>query len=250
MTAELIARGLRKGRRSGRGFVACCVAHDDHNPSLSIIDGDAGSVRVKCFAGCAQKRVIEGLRRLGLWEEPSVRVRRTSRTCVVAEYDYHSSDGSVVFQVCRTEPKGFFQRIPDGRGGWSNRGLRDQDRVLFNLPPVLSNRIIFLVEGERDVLTLAEFGFVGTCEAGGANAPWLPQYTTALQGRGREVILIPDRDKPGYARVKRIARALLGKVDRLVYLELEDGKDLTEWFSRGHSEVELINLLDGGEVSH
>jgi len=68
--------------------------------------------------------------------------------------------------------------------------------------------------------------------------------------RGREVILIPDRDRVGYERVKKIARALLGNVARLVYLELEDGGDVSEWFQRGHSELELIEQLDGEQVSH
>ena len=47
-----------------------------------------------------------------------------------------------------------------------------------------------------------------------------------------------------------IARALLGKVPRLVVLELDGGaKDVTEWFDQGHSEVELIAKLDGEERS-
>jgi hypothetical protein len=50
--------------------------------------------------------------------------------------------------------------------------------------------------------------------------------------------------------VLNIARALLGKVARLVVLELEGGsKDVTEWFSQGHSELELIAQLDSEEVS-
>jgi putative DNA primase/helicase len=105
------------------------------------------------------------------------------------------------------------------------------------------------VEGERDVETLRDYGFVATTNAGGAKAHWAPQFTEAL--RGREVILIPDNDAPGRKRVMNIARALLGKVARLVVLELEGGaKDVTEWFDRGHSELELIALLDGDEVSH
>jgi hypothetical protein len=77
----------------------------------------------------------------------------------------------------------------------------------------------------------------------------LPEFTAALAGR--EVILIPDRDITGYSRVKRIARALLNKVPRLVYLELEgEGiKDVTDWFNAGHSELEFIAQLDDEEVS-
>ena len=112
---------------------------------------------------------------------------------------------------------------------------------------VLEAPIVFVVEGEKDAETLRDYGFVATTNAGGARAPWLPEYTEALGGR--EVILIPDNDTPGRERVVRIARALVGKVARLVILELEDGKDVTEWFQRGHSECELISELDGEEVS-
>jgi hypothetical protein len=49
--------------------------------------------------------------------------------------------------------------------------------------------------------------------------------------------------------VARIARALVGNVARLVILELEGAKDITEWFQRGHSECELIAQLEDSEVS-
>jgi len=79
---------------------------------------------------------------------------------------------------------------------------------------VLQAPIVFVVEGEKDVETLRDYGFVATTNAGGAEAPWLPQFTQAL--RGREVILLPDNDGPGRKRVLNIARALLGKVARLL----------------------------------
>ena len=114
---------------------------------------------------------------------------------------------------------------------------------------MLENPIIFVVEGERDAETLREYGFVVTTNAGGANAPWLPQFTDAL--REREVILIPDNDHAGRQRVLRIARALKGNVLRRIILTLEGPgiKDVSDWFSAGHSEVELIYMLDGEEVS-
>jgi DNA primase len=147
--------------------------------------------------------------------------------------------------VVRTEPKLFFQRRPDGHGGWINRKSRRQ--VLYRLREVLESPIIFVWEGEKDVETLRENGFVATTNAGGADASWLPAYTEAL--RGREVILLPDRDRPGLERVARIARALIGNVARLTILELEGAKDITEWFQRGHSECELIAQLENSEVS-
>jgi len=239
MNAAEIARNLH-GRKQPSGWVAICPAHDDHDPSLSLNDGDDGRVLVKCHAGCSQDAVVGALKAKGLWP-----ARKPQDRVIVETYDYQDETGRLLYQVVRTEPKGFFQRRPDGFGGWTNR--KCQRQVLYRLREVLEAPIVFCVEGERDVETFRGSGFVATTNAGGAEAPWLPQYTEAL--RGREVILIPDNDTPGRKRVARIARALLGNVERLVILELEDGKDVTEWFARGHSEVELIAQLDGEGVS-
>jgi len=68
LTAAYIARRLPKGRKSGAGFIACCPAHKDGNPSLSLRDAN-GRVLVHCFAGCDQRRVIDALRDRELWPE-------------------------------------------------------------------------------------------------------------------------------------------------------------------------------------
>ena len=75
LTADTIGRAL-DGRRSGRGWQACCPAHDDRTPSLSI-DSDEGMVLVRCHAGCDQTSVISALRALGLW--PTSRRRAIQR---------------------------------------------------------------------------------------------------------------------------------------------------------------------------
>jgi 5S rRNA maturation endonuclease (ribonuclease M5) len=191
--------------------------------------------------------VIDKLKTRGLWEaRASMEPQRTKLGPIVATYDYSDEAGELLYQVTRHfPPKDFRQRRPDGRGGWIWK--KHPDQVLYHLPEVLEAAIVFVVEGERDCETLREHGFVATTNAGGAMAPWLPQYTAALAGR--EVILIPDNDVPGRRRVLTIARALLGKAARLIVLELEDGKDVTEWFSRGHSEVEFIAQVEGEAVS-
>jgi DNA primase len=56
MSAEFIAKGLG-GRRSGKSWMACCPAHADGTPSLSICDAPVGKVLVRCFAGCHQLAV-------------------------------------------------------------------------------------------------------------------------------------------------------------------------------------------------
>jgi putative DNA primase/helicase len=44
------------------GWVACCPAHEDRHPSLSIRAGDNGHARLKCFAGCEYPNIIRVLR--------------------------------------------------------------------------------------------------------------------------------------------------------------------------------------------
>jgi hypothetical protein len=48
---ENILSRLRRVRRSGKGWVALCPAHDDHHPSLSLTQNSSRTL-VHCFAGC------------------------------------------------------------------------------------------------------------------------------------------------------------------------------------------------------
>jgi hypothetical protein len=67
LSAEKLAYSLSKGMRlSGNQYKACCPAHDDNNPSLSITH-TSDRVLVHCWAGCSQSEVIETLISLGLW---------------------------------------------------------------------------------------------------------------------------------------------------------------------------------------
>lgn len=56
------------GRWYGRYGAARCPAHDDHDPSLSIRDGDR-SVLVKCHAGCDPQDIVAALRRDRHWRD-------------------------------------------------------------------------------------------------------------------------------------------------------------------------------------
>ena len=71
MTAEQIAHRLEKPKhKAGGGWMACCPAHADSNPSLSIDDGDKG-VLVNCLAGCSQEAVVSALQVIGAWSSSS-----------------------------------------------------------------------------------------------------------------------------------------------------------------------------------
>jgi putative DNA primase/helicase len=235
MSIETLIQAL-EGRRSGSAWMARCPAHDDHNPSLSIRETN-GKILVHCHAGCSQNIVLEVLRERGLWQSA-----RAEEPRVVAAYDYKDQSGALLYQVVRYEPKDFKQRRPDGRGGWVWK--KHPRQVLYRLPELLEAPIVFVVEGEKDAETLRDYGFVATTNAGGANAAWLECYTTTLAGR--EVIIVPDNDQPGWQRAKIIARALLGSAARIRVFDLPaEVKDVSDWFAAGHSECELIAMLEG-----
>ena len=70
-TLSSIATGLKKVRWHGEyKFSACCPAHDDRNPSLSVNDSNE-KILVHCWAGCSQEAVIGALRDLGSWHSAS-----------------------------------------------------------------------------------------------------------------------------------------------------------------------------------
>ena len=56
-----------KPKQAGAGHLACCPAHDDHKPSLSIHPKDDGGALIKCFSnGCDYKDILQSL---NLWTE-------------------------------------------------------------------------------------------------------------------------------------------------------------------------------------
>ena len=58
---EQVLSHLKRVRTSERGWKACCPAHPDRTPSLSIGLGEQGQVLLKCFAGCSLERIVEAL---------------------------------------------------------------------------------------------------------------------------------------------------------------------------------------------
>ncbi len=58
---ENVLAHLKGVRTSLHGWVACCPAHRDREPSLSIGLGDEGQVLLNCFAGCTLDRIVEAM---------------------------------------------------------------------------------------------------------------------------------------------------------------------------------------------
>jgi hypothetical protein len=58
---ELVLAQLPGAKPHGKGWRAHCPAHDDHDPSLDLDEGDDGRALLKCHAGCTQEAIVKAL---------------------------------------------------------------------------------------------------------------------------------------------------------------------------------------------
>jgi hypothetical protein len=279
MTTETVLERLKGVKRTGeKTWMACCPAHADKNPSLSISEGAAGKILVKCFAGCASENVAGalGLKMADLMGEdaekdkPAKKAGSKKRGKIVARYDYKDETGTLIFQVCRMEPKSFCQRVPDPTSteGWawgrSRFGVRE---VIYRLPDVLAaaraGKAIFVVEGEKDVEAAERLGLTATCNPGGAGK-WRGGFGDWFAG-AKSVIVIADNDagpeceKPEYWQGQRHANDVVDSMRqraapipvRALTLPPIGGKackDLSDWVAGGGT-IDLLRaaVRDAGE---
>lgn len=59
MNADKLLNQLAKVKRTGRqSWMACCPAHEDKSPSMTVTEKDDGRVLVHCFAGCSVDEIL------------------------------------------------------------------------------------------------------------------------------------------------------------------------------------------------
>jgi len=197
---------------------------------------------------------------------------------IVATYDYCDEGGALLSQVCRMEPKDFRQRRrplptdpPDKiKGGWvwSVKGVR---QVPYKFPELLevSDRVVLIVEGEKDVDRLWAAGVPATTNLGGAGK-WHDELSEYF--KDYDIVIVPDRDPqkkhpktgellfhpdgrpilPGQDHAQDIARSLYGVAKRVRVLELwhdwpamPDKGDVSDWMVSGGSVEKLYVLING-----
>lgn len=223
-----------KGVKGGNGkWTACCPAHDDKSPSLSVKLGMDERILLKCHAGCDNEAICAaiGLKLSDLFtdkREHDDNLHQTKqRGKIVEVYHYVDELGNPLFEVCRMEPKDFrHRRVVDGAHVW---GRGDARLVLYNLPAVVKAETVWVVEGERDANTLIDLGHVATCNSGGAGK-WIDGYTESL--RGKKIILCGDTDEPGRKHVSLVLESVAGKVDSVTVVTVPGAKDIREYLER------------------
>ena len=225
------------------GYSARCPCHEDRVNSLSLGESDDGKILIKCHAGCSFNAIVEkmGFSTHDLF--PS-----TDKPQPVAYYDYTDEESKLLYQVVRMSNKDFPQRKP-APGGWEWK-LGDTRRVLYRLPKVreqiASGGWVLVAEGEKDVHTLEDMGFIATTNPGGASG-WRKSYSESL--KGGNIAIIPDNDEPGVAHSRKVKAQLEGIANRVRVVrlpELGNKQDVTDWVRKGGTADELRELIGGG----
>ena len=234
-----LLRGVKQAR-DGQ-YLALCPRHHDTKPSLSVKEAD-GKILVQCFAGC---ELADILKPLGLQpKDLFLNSQKTKPEHREIEAIYHYTDANdKPFEVVRTRPKGFYQRRPDGKGGYASN-LKGITPTLYHadeLPEAIAaGKAIYVAEGEKDVDRLRAEGFTATCNPMGAGK-WRDSYRQAL--KGADVVIIPDNDGPGRDHATQVAKSCYGKAVSIRVLELPDGsKDVSEWLDNGGDADHLKQL--------
>jgi hypothetical protein len=141
---------------------------------------------------------------------------------IVATYDYRDEGGNLIFQCVRSKPKDFWQRRPDGKGGWINN-LQGVRRVLYRLPEIISAQSVCVPEGEKDVDNLTKLGFVATTNPLGAGK-WRDEYSETL--REKNVIVfgdVGDEDEAGERHTAKVLESLMGRAKSIKHVVLPNG---------------------------
>lgn len=246
---------LQGVRANGNNWSARCPCRsDDSNPSLSIGQGDDGRVLVTCHRGipCDVERICEsvGLTVSDLMPEKKDKKRKLT---LVATYDYRDALGNLVFQkqrfVDEDGKKTFTQRRMDPETGEWIRNLDGVEKILYNLPMICAARdqgqTIWLVEGEKDVDTLADMGVPATTMPGGAGK-WLDIHTETLAGA--DVVIVADNDEPGKKHAVEVAQKLkdAGCTVSMKISRVKSKADVTDHFEAGGS-LDSLEIFDGAE---
>jgi putative DNA primase/helicase len=234
-----------KKRKNG-SYMALCPAHDDHNPSLSVLEGADGRIVLNCLAGCETEDVLSAI---GLtWPDLFAdNVHAIGKGKIVKVYDYTDANGNVLHQTVRFEPKRFLQRRPDGTGGyvWNLEGV---ETVLYRLPEVreaiTSGRPVFIFEGEKDTDNARKrLGIVATTCPMGADK-WRDSHTKTLAGA--HTVFVADNDEAGRKHVRRAAAQVARVAESVKVLELPglpNKGDLTDWIEAGGTREKLRELV-------
>lgn len=165
---------------------------------------------------------------------------------IIGEYIYTTADGKMHAKVLRTAAHTFPTfHWKDGAwvSGWP------ETAIPYKLPELLAapaDAIVLNCEGEKDCETARRYGFVATCNLGGAGK-WRPELAQYFKGK-QKVCIVEDHDIAGAGHTALILKALAGVVPAIGVLrfpELPEHGDLTMYLDeRGGTKPALLIRIE------
>jgi hypothetical protein len=247
------SRTGKTAKKTGSGHTACCPAHEDENPSLSMSEGTDGRILLKCFAGCPIETICSSLDLTvsDLFDQNLSNQQQPKKFT----YSYKDETGREVYRKIRMEPglagkdKSFYaERTGDnGETIYNISGCR---RVLYHLPEVMkaiSDGIqVFLVEGEKDADKLMNHGLIATTAP--ESLKWSDEFNEML--KGADIVLLYDMDETGFKRKDLLCENLHNRVKRLRVVDLpgleycaSHGSDVSDWLAKGNTTTQLLEIV-------
>jgi len=227
----------------------------DSHPSLSL---DRSRNRFKCFSCGESGSVIDlfmGYKGLDfniavsqLAEMYGV-ANSTTRSKVVAKYEYKDKEGKTLYIKERVEPgrdgkdkEFFFKHLKNGK--WANG--RGCEPALYNLPEVVGCKKLVFVEGEGKAELLRTWGLSATTLDSGAKSQWKDVFLGYIEGK-EAIVILSDNDEPGRAYASMIANAVYSKVGVVKVVELpglNEKGDIIDWAKiPGNKKENLVNIF-------
>lgn len=209
----------------------------------------------------------------GSWSADDPERPRYDRTTkLVTVYDYHHADGRYSCSKIRGERQDGEKVFLTGqlRGGgdlqiekqeWPEefynfddltsyrKGKGDEPDLLFRLHDVTREKAarpdqpIIAAEGEKDVNTLWDLGFIATTNPDGA-MKWRDHFNQHFEGR--HIVVVADNDEKGKKHAAAVARSLVPVAASVKVIDLPglaQNGDFTDWVEAGHTRDEFLRLI-------
>lgn len=214
-----------------KGLAIKCPFHEDKNPSAGVFCGEDKVWRYKCH-GCGftgdiydvrakatGKNVADVLKAASDPGRPAPHVYRNFEEIfqtlpgqVEHIYYYtHPQSNKVELAVIRyigqDEKKKFAQVMPSS-GGWIKQAP-PAPRPLYRRKEIIQAETVVVVEGEKCVNALNEYGIAATTSSGGSSCAGHSSWSILA---GKRIILWPDNDEVGIAYMKQV-KAILEKLE-------------------------------------
>lgn len=152
-------------------------------------------------------------------------------------YLYLNEYGEHQYTVTRWD----FADVP-GKTYTNDRVKKGKAPILYNLPALTKhpNDLVFIVEGEKNVETLNEYGLLAVTNDGGCGN-WLQDF--AVHFKDRSVVIVEDNDKGGRKWVNSVRDSIKGVATEINFIHFRDKRekyDATDFLAE-HSKSDFLD---------